>query len=116
MAHQQVTIFVIEVEAGALAVAPHLAVFTLALPGPASIAHHLETVLPDVPEVVAVDVALVHVAADGGTAADGTVATYRGHLHAATAVEEIIADALLVRAEKPFASVTDLYQSFTDYL
>ena len=108
MTDQQVAIVIVEVQAGAFAVAPDFAVFTLALPGPASIAHHLETVLPDVPEVVAVDVALVHVAADRGAATDGTVATYRGHLDTTAAVEEMVADFLLIFAKEALARVADV--------
>ena len=75
MAYEQIAVVVVEVEAGAFTVAPDLAVFALAFPGPRAVAHHLEAVLPDIPEVVAVDVALVHVAAHRSAAADGAVTT-----------------------------------------
>ena len=108
VANEEVSVVVVEMEAGAFAVAPDFAVFALAFLGPASVTHHLEAVPPHIPEVVAVDVALVHVAADRGTAADGTVATYRGHLDTTTAVEEMVADLLLVRAEETLAGVANI--------
>ena len=108
VANEEVSVVVVEVQAGAFAVAPHLAALALAFLGPASVTHHLEAVLPHIPEVVAVDVALVHVAADRGTAADGTVATYRGHLNAAAAVEEMVANLLLVRTEETLAGVANI--------
>lgn len=105
MAAEQVTLVVVEMEAGTLAVAPHLARGALVLPGPAAVAHHLETVLPHIPEIVLVDVALVHVAAHGGAAADGAVATDARHVDPAAAVEEMVAHLLLVLAEETLAGV-----------
>ena len=55
-----------------------------------------------------IDVALVHVAAHRGAAADGTVATDAGHLDAAAAEEEVVADTLLVIAQESFAGIADM--------
>lgn len=109
MAAKQVAVVVVEVEAGAFAVAPDFAVFALVFLGPGSVTHDLEAVLPDVPKVILVDVALVHVATDGGAAADGAVATNRGHLDAAAAIEEMVADFLFILAEKSLARITYIY-------
>ena len=107
VAGQQVAVVVVEVEAGAFAVAPHLAVFALAFAGPTAVAHQLEAVLPDIPEVVPVNVSLVHVAAYRGASTDATVATDTCHLDTAAAVEEMVANLLLVVAQEAFAGVTD---------
>ena len=108
MANQQVAIVVIEVQAGAFAVAPHLAVLTLTFLSPRVVAHHLEAVLPHLPEVVFVDIALVHVAAHRGAAANGTVAPDAGHIHTAAAVEEVVADTLLILAQEALAGVAHM--------
>ena len=105
---EQVAVVIVEVEAGAFAVAPNFAVFALAFLGPGAVAHQLETVLPDLPEVVLIDIALVHVAAHRGAAADAAVATDAGHLDTAAAVEEMVADLLLVGAEETLAGVTNV--------
>lgn len=105
VAGEQVAVVVVEVEAGAFAVAPHLARGALVLLGPAAVAHHLEAVLPHVPEIVLVDIALVHVAAHGGAAADGAVATDASHVDPAAAMEEMVAHLLLVFAEETLAGV-----------
>ena len=55
--------FVTEMQARAFAVAPVFALFAVANFGPVAVAHHLIAVLPHVPEVVLVDVALDVVAA-----------------------------------------------------
>lgn len=109
VAAKQVAVVVVEVETGALTVAPHLAVLTLVFPSPTSVTHDLKAVLPDVPKVILVDVALVHVATDGGAAADGAVATDTGHLHAAAAIEEMVADTLLVGTEEALTGITYIY-------
>lgn len=109
VAGEQVAVVVVEVEAGAFAVAPDFAVFAFAFLGPAAVAHHMEAVLPHIPEIVLVDIALVHVAAHGGAAADGAVATDAGHVDPAAAVEEMVAHLLLVLAEETLAGVADVY-------
>ena len=111
MAGEQTPLVVVEVEAGTFAVAPHLARGALVLPGPASVTHHLEAVLPHIPEIVLVDIALVHVAAHGGAAADGAVATDAGHVDPAATVEEMVAHLLLVLAEETLAGVADVYHT-----
>ena len=108
MAAEEVAVVVVEVEAGTFAVAPDFAAFALVLVRPAAVAHHLEAVLPHVPEIVTVDVALVHVAAHRGAAADGAVATYGGYVNARTALEEVVTNLLLIFAQEAFAGVADI--------
>ena len=112
MAGEQVTVVIVEVQAGPFAVAPHLTVFALAFLGPAAVAHYLEAVLPDLPEVVLIDIALVHVAAYRGTAADAAVAADAGHFDTTAAIEEMVADFLFVLSEETFAGITDIWSLF----
>lgn len=116
MADQQVAVVVVKVEAGSFTVAPHFAVLALVFPSPGAVTHDLEAVLPDVPKVILVDVALVHVATDGGAAADGAITTNRGHLDTTAAVEEMVTNLLLVRAEEALAGVANIDKSFTFHL
>ena len=108
MADEQMAVVVVEVEAGALAVAPHLAVLALVFLGPGTVAHHLELAVPYLPEVILIDIALIHVAAHRGTAANGTVATDAGHFDTGAAVEEMVAHPLLVGAEEALAGVAHI--------
>ena len=108
VAGEQVAVIVVEVQAGAFAVTPDFTVFTLAFLGPRAVAHHLEAILPHLPEVILVDVALAHVATHRGTAADAAIATDAGHLHTTATIEEMVAHLLLVLAKKPFAGVADV--------
>ena len=58
VADEQVFVIVVEVHTVALAVLPHLAVGALALLRPRAVAELLEAVLPHIPEVILVDIAL----------------------------------------------------------
>ena len=108
MTCEQVAVVVVEMETGALAVTPYLAALALTLLGPTAVAHHLKAVLPHIPEVVAVDIALVHVAAHRGAAADAAVTADAGHIDATTAIEEMVADLLLVFSKEALAGITDV--------
>lgn len=68
--------FITEMQAGAFAVAPVLAGLAVANFCPAAVAHHLVAVLPYVPEVVLVDVALYVVAAQARACRDAAVAKH----------------------------------------
>ena len=107
MAAEQVSIVVVEMQPAAFAIAPHLARGTLVLLSPTAVAHHLEAVLPHLPKIVAIDIALVHVATHRCASAYGTVASYTGHIDSATALEKTIAHFLLVFTQKTFACVAD---------
>ena len=92
-------------QAGAFAVAPVLAFFAVPNLGPAAVAHHLVAVLPHVPEVVFVDVALDVVATQARACRDAAVAKHGTDVHAGTAEERVVAGVLLVTAEEAFAAV-----------
>ena len=98
-------LLVSEVQAGAFAVAPVLAFFAVADFGPAAVAHHLVAVLPNVPEVVLVDVALDVVAAQARACGNAAVAKHGTDVHAGSAEERVVAGVLLVTAEESFAAV-----------
>ena len=108
VAAEQLAVVVIEVQAGAFAVAPDFAVLALSFAGPRAVAHHLKTVLPHLPEIVLVYISLIHVTAHRGAAADAAVATDRSHLDATAAEEEVVAHLLLVLAEETFAGIADV--------
>lgn len=108
VAGEQIAVVVVKVKAGTFAKAPDLAILALAFPGPCAVTHHLETVLPHLPEVILIDIPLVHVAAHRGTAADSAVTADAGHLDTATAVEEMVAHLLLVFTQESFTGIADV--------
>ena len=75
MAEKKVLVIVVEMHAVTLAVLPHLAVGALALLRPCAVAELLEAVLPHIPEVVFVDIALREVGAHRGAARDVAINT-----------------------------------------
>ena len=92
-------------QAGAFAVAPVLAFFAVADFGPAAVAHDLVAVLPNVPEVVLVDVPLDVVAAQARASGNAAVAKHGTDVHAGTAEERVVTGVLLVASEETFAAV-----------
>ena len=79
-------IIVVEMQPIALAVAVHLTVGALALLGPLAVAIGFKAVLPHLPEVVLVDVALMQIATDAGASRNGTVVQYACHLNACATI------------------------------
>ncbi len=73
LANLKIPITVAEVEPIALAIAPHLAMGALVFFHPLAVTVDLIFVLPNLPETVMVDVALMVVAADAQTARNGAV-------------------------------------------
>ena len=92
-------------QAGAFAVAPVLAGLAVADFSPAAVAHHLVAVLPNVPEVVFIDVPLDVVAAQARACRDASVAKHGRDVYAGAAEERIIARVFLVAAEESFAAI-----------
>ena len=105
VAVEQLAVIAVQVHAAAQAVAEHPAVGTRTPPRPLAVAEGLETVLPHIPEVVAVDVALVEVGADRRAARNGAVDTDRGDRHPRGTLVELVADLGLVAAEEPLAGI-----------
>ena len=67
MAHQQVAIIITEVHPIPLAIAEHLALFTITLLCPFTLAINLETIVPNLPETVFVDIPLIIIGANAWT-------------------------------------------------
>ena len=116
VAEEQLAVVVVEVHAAALAVAPHLAAGAGVFVRPLAVAVRLEAVLPHLPEVVAVDVALVEIAAYACAARYGAVGEYGGHLYACAAEEVVVAHAPLVVAHKTLAAVVDMHAALAHLL
>ena len=72
----QFTIAVAQVHAITLAITPHLAMLTLVGLHPFPVTVDLEFVLPNVPETVHVDIALMIIAADTETARNRAISQY----------------------------------------
>ena len=85
LANLQLPVTVAEVHAVALAIAPHLAMLTLVGLHPFPVAVNLEFVLPNVPETVLVDIALMVIAADAEATRNRAVGQYGSHINARTA-------------------------------
>ena len=64
MANQQLSRFVVQMHCSAQAMFEHLAVGARALLHPGTVAERLETVFPDIEEIVLIDVALLEAEAD----------------------------------------------------
>src|SRR5574344_635474 len=92
-------------QTSAFAVAPVLALFTFPSARPAAVAHHLKAVLPHVPEVIAVDVTLYVISAEGRTGRNGTVREHGGDIHSGAAEERRLAGDAFVSAEESFAGI-----------
>ena len=66
-AHDEIALIITKMHTTALAVSEVSALGTLTLPHPFTVTVRLETVLPDVHEIILVDVALMIVGTDAGT-------------------------------------------------
>ena len=76
LANLQLPVTIAQVHAIALAIAPHLAMLALVGLHPFPVAVNLEFVLPNVPETVLVDIALMVIAADAKTARNRAISQY----------------------------------------
>ncbi len=94
-------------QAGAFAVAPVFARLAVADFSPTAVAHDLVAVLPYIPQVVFIDVALDVVATEARACRDASVAKHGRDVHAGTAEEWVVAGVFFVTAEESFAAVVD---------
>ena len=76
MAHKQSAVFVSKVHAIALTIFKHLALLARTGLHPFAIAIQSETVVPDIPETVGIDIALAVITADAQTARYSSVAQH----------------------------------------
>ena len=105
LANLQLPVAIAEVETVALAIAPHLATGALVGLHPFTVAVDLELVLPNVPEAVLINVALMIVAADAETARDGAVGKHRGDVDACAARIIMIAHLAFIFSKESVASI-----------
>ena len=98
MAEQQLLVVVIEVHTATFTVLEEITAGALAFLSPRAVAIFLETVLPHIPKIVVVDVALMEIGADRGASRYRPVAQHRSHLDTGATMEEIVAHFTLVRA------------------
>ena len=61
MAHQQITLIVMQMHAITFAIAKHFALFTFAFTRPFAVAEILETFVPYIHEIVLIDIPLIEV-------------------------------------------------------
>lgn len=108
MAIEQIAVVVVEVHAAAETIAEHLAIGTRPPPSPLPIAERLEAILPHVPELILVDIALVEVGANRRTPGDRPVDADRRDRDPGGALVEMIADVGLVTTQETLASVADV--------
>ena len=106
MAIEQIAVVVVQVHAAAEAVAEHPAIGALPAAGPFAVAERFEAVLPDLPETVAVDIALVEIGPHGSTPRNGTVDPDGSDRHPGRTLVELVADLGFVTAQKPLARIT----------
>ena len=108
VAVEQIVIVVVEVHAVALAELPHLALGALALAGPLAVAELAKTILPHLPQVVAVDVALVEPCTNARTTTNRAVYLHTRNAHSRHTAEEVIPHLGLVAAQEALAGVVAL--------
>ena len=75
-ARKQVAFVVVQVHPVTFAIAPYLAFFALSFTHPAAVAVGLKPILPHIPQVVFVYIALMEVAAYAGASRDAAVAQH----------------------------------------
>ena len=105
MTQYKFSIFVPKVHSVALTVAEDVALGTDARTHPLAVAIDLVTILPYLPEIILVDVALMIVGTDAGTGSYRAVNEYRAHRDARLTTEEKVADVALVVTHKALAAV-----------
>ena len=108
VAVEQVVVVVVEVHTIALTEFPHLAILTLAFASPLAVAERLEAVLPHLPDVVFIDIALVETRTDTRTARNCTIDLDTHDADARLTAKEIIPHLCLVATEEALAGVVTL--------
>ena len=109
MTHHQRVVRIVEMHSAALAVPEKIAVGADAGLCPVAVAEFLETVVPDVHEIVCVDVALTEICPNARTCRNVAIAHHRCHRNPRLAGVEKIAHIALVTSEKPLATVTHVF-------
>ena len=105
VAIHQLPLVVTKVHAATLAELPHLAILALILLGPLTVAELLEAVLPHIPELVPIYIALSVVGSHACASRDIAIDTYRGYIPARSAHVEVITYESLVATQEALAGV-----------
>ena len=103
------SVAVAEVHAVAEAIAPHLAVGTLAGLHPFPVTIHLKLVLPNIPKVVLIDISLMVVGTDAEASRNGAVGQDGGHIDASATRVIMVAHLALITSQKSVASIVYTY-------
>ena len=113
MAEHKGAFFAAEVHASTLAVAEEFAVVARCkFAHPLAVAVWLEAVLPHIPEIVVVDIALVVLATHTGASRNTAVNQDGCDTHACGAMEEVVAYLQLIIGHKALAGVRDMQSLF----
>ena len=105
MAEQQFAVAIAEVHTITLTITEIFAIATLIALHPTAVTIQHVAVLPDVHEVVFVDIALIVVSTDTRTGSDGTVGHYRSHADPSLTGEETITYLTLVVAKETLTAI-----------
>ena len=92
MAIEEFAVVAVEVHPAAEAIFEHPARGALPAPRPLPVAERKKTVLPHLPETVAVDVALVEIRTDRRAARDRPIDPHGGHRDPGGTLVEVVAD------------------------
>ena len=101
-------VVVVEVHTVTLAEFPHLAILAESFVCPLAVAELLKAILPHLPDVVGVDVALVEARADARTARNRAIDLDAHNAHARLAAKEVVPHLGLIPSEETLASVVTL--------
>ena len=112
MAEQQFAFIVPEVHAASFAVAPVFAAFAIVRFHPFVIAMRLETMFPNIHEVVFVDVSLTVIRPDACAGADASVDEDGSHCDACHTAKHPVANVSFVGPEEAFAAVGSVNPAF----
>ena len=105
VAEHQILIIIVEMHSVTLAVLPHCAVGTLTLASPLPIAELCEAILPHIPEIVVIDIALSKVCADTCATRDISIHTNRSSRHTRITLKRSRAHRHFVASKKTLATI-----------
>lgn len=112
MTVHEIAVGIAQVHAVTFAKAPKRTVGTFATFHPVTVAVLAEAVLPHIPEIILVNIALPVVGADTRTCTDAAVKQYRGNAYACLTVEEIIPHFSFISCKESLTAERCVYFSF----
>ena len=108
VAVEEFVVVVVEVHTVTLAEFPHLAILAESFVCPLAVAELLKAILPHLPDVVGVDVALVEACADARTTRNRAIDLDAHNAHARLTAEEVVPYLGLIPSEETLAGVVTL--------